>query len=287
MAIDYAARHPGEPVARDGDDPLVAASARSAERGGVSATNGTPAPLGPPRLPGDIAAAVAYLASDDAAWSPARCSPSTAGGRRRHDVRPVRPRVMATGRGRPSPGGCRSTASTGWSRPSGPVAPPRRAFGAARPGHVLEPIRQGSTTRGAQHEVRRPVHTFFRKLVRKASPPGRRPDGAAHRADRRRAPRRFAGRGEADLYQAFARPPNHRDREMLGVPARDTGRFKGWSDAWVAAMDRPTPKRSPPDRRDARVPPRTRPATPGARASGAGSRHLISGLVLAEETVND
>lgn len=90
-----------------------------------------------------------------------------------------------------------------------------------------------------------PTHTFFRRLVAKAFTP---------RAVARMEPRieqivaglidAFIDNGEADLYDAFASPlPTIVIAEMLGVPAEDRGLFKGWSDAWVAAMGAadPTP----------------------------------------------
>ncbi len=132
-----------------------------------------------------------------------------------------------------------------------------------------------------------PVHTFFRKLVRKAFTP---------RAVAQMEPRierivaelldGFAGRGEANLYQAFASPlPTIVIAEMLGVPARDTGRFKGWSDAWVAAMGSPDPEAFAPriaEMREYLLEHVLRRQE--LEASGRGlPDDLISGLVLAEE----
>jgi len=126
---------------------------------------------------------------------------------------------------------------------------------------------------------------FSESWCARRSPPGRRPDGAAHRADRRRAPRRLRRAGRANLYQAFASPlPTIVIAEMLGVPARDTGRFKGWSDAWVAAMGSPDPKRSPPGSpRCASTSSNTSCDARSSRRVAAGFRRPDLGLVLAEE----
>lgn len=90
-----------------------------------------------------------------------------------------------------------------------------------------------------------PTHTFFRSLVRKAF---------TARAVNAMEPRieqivselldSFEHLGEGDLHEHLAFPlPTIVIAEMLGVPDSDRRRFKGWSDAWVAAMSAsdPTP----------------------------------------------
>lgn len=88
-----------------------------------------------------------------------------------------------------------------------------------------------------------PTHTFFRRLVSKAF---------TARAVREMEPRveqivsdlidAFANDGEGDLHEHLAFPlPTIVIAEMLGVPESDRLKFKGWSDAWVAAMSAPDP----------------------------------------------
>jgi cytochrome P450 len=89
-----------------------------------------------------------------------------------------------------------------------------------------------------------PVHTFYRKLVSKAF---------TARAVAAMEPRieravtdlidSFVDLGEADLHHELAFPlPTIVIAEMLGVPAEHRSKFKGWSDAWVAAMGSATPE---------------------------------------------
>jgi len=90
-----------------------------------------------------------------------------------------------------------------------------------------------------------PTHTFFRRLVSKAftaravrEMEGRIEQIVSELLDG------FADRGEGDLHEHLAFPlPTIVIAEMLGVPESDRLRFKGWSDAWVAAMSAadPTP----------------------------------------------
>ncbi|GAA1916395.1 cytochrome P450 [Nocardioides hwasunensis] len=90
-----------------------------------------------------------------------------------------------------------------------------------------------------------PTHTFFRRLVSKAftaravrEMEGRIEEIVGELLDA------FADRGEGDLHEHLAFPlPTIVIAEMLGVPESDRSRFKGWSDAWVAAMSAvdPTP----------------------------------------------
>ena len=132
-----------------------------------------------------------------------------------------------------------------------------------------------------------PVHTFFRKLVRKAF---------TARAIAAMGPRiegivtnlidEFVDRGEADLSEEFASPlPTIVIAEMLGVPAEDRTKFKGWSDAWVAAMGSPDPDvyaREIADMREyllAQVVDRQQKEATGLSLPD----DLISGLVRAEE----
>lgn len=132
-----------------------------------------------------------------------------------------------------------------------------------------------------------PTHTFFRRLVSKAF---------TARAVREMEPRieeivaglidSFVGEGEGDLHEQLAFPlPTIVIAEMLGVPEADRLKFKGWSDAWVAAMSAPDPTPFEPEIAEMRA--YILEAVHARRgveeSQGELPDDLISALVLAEE----
>lgn len=132
-----------------------------------------------------------------------------------------------------------------------------------------------------------PTHTFFRRLVSKAF---------TARAVREMEGRieaivdelldAFADRGEGDLHEHLAFPlPTIVIAEMLGVPESDRLRFKGWSDAWVAAMSAADP--TPYEAEIASMRAYLLAAVRDRRAIEESGRELpddlISALVVAEE----
>lgn len=88
-----------------------------------------------------------------------------------------------------------------------------------------------------------PTHTVFRRLVSKAF------TAKAVREMEARVEQivgelidAFADAGQGDLHEHLAFPlPTIVIAEMLGVPESDRLKFKGWSDAWVAAMSAADP----------------------------------------------